>query len=76
MLAMLSYKRCVCYLLVVKYNYYYLLARCVYTMLCMLEWMWKGKHRIGTSRTQGLRGSALMAYIHEGIPYELHLYYV
>ena len=30
-----------------------------YTMLCMLEWMRKGKHRIGTPRTQGLRGSAL-----------------
>ena len=39
-----------------------------YTMLCMLERMRKGKHRIGTPRTQGLRGSALTAYIHEGIP--------
>ena len=39
-----------------------------YTMLCMLEWMRKGKHRIGTSRIQGLRGSALTAYIHGGIP--------
>ena len=39
-----------------------------YTMLCMLEWMRKMKHRIGTLRTQGLRGSALMAYIHGGIP--------
>ena len=39
-----------------------------YTMLCMLEWMRKMKHRIGTSRTRGLRGSALTAYIHGGIP--------
>ena len=39
-----------------------------YTMLCMLEWMRKGKHRIGTPRTQGLRGSALTAYINGGIP--------
>ena len=39
-----------------------------YTMLCMLEWMRKGKHRIGTLRTQELRGSALTAYIHGGIP--------
>ena len=39
-----------------------------YTMLCMLEWMRKGKHRIGTLRTRGLRGSALTAYIHGGIP--------
>ena len=39
-----------------------------YTMLCMLEWMRKGKYRIGTPRTQGLHGSALTAYIHGGIP--------
>ena len=39
-----------------------------YTMLCMLEWTRKGKHRIGTPRTRDLRGSALMAYIHGGIP--------
>ena len=39
-----------------------------YTMLCILEWMRKGKHKIGTPRTQELRGSALKAYIHEGIP--------
>ena len=39
-----------------------------YIMLCMLEWMRKGKYRIRTPRTQGLRGSALMAYIHGGIP--------
>ena len=39
-----------------------------YIMLCMLEWMRKEKHRIGTLRTQGLRGSALTAYIHRGIP--------
>ena len=39
-----------------------------YTMLYMLEWIRKGKHRIGTPRTQGLRGSALSAYIHGGIP--------
>ena len=44
-----------------------LIAMC-YTMLYMLEWMWKGKHRIGTSRTQGLHGSALLAYIHGRIP--------
>ena len=44
-----------------------LVAMC-YTMLYMLEWMWKGKHRIRTSRTQGLRGLALLAYIHGGIP--------
>ena len=37
-------------------------------MLHMLEWMWKGKHRIGIPRTRELRGSALSAYIHEGIP--------
>ena len=30
-----------------------------YIMLCMLEWMRKRKHRGGTLRTQGLRGSAL-----------------
>ena len=35
-----------------------------YTMLSMLEWMRKGKYRIGTPRIQGLRGSALTAYIH------------
>ena len=34
-----------------------------YTMLCMLEWMREGKHRIRTLRTQELRGSALTAYI-------------
>ena len=39
-----------------------------YTMLCMLEWMRKRKHRIGTPRTRGLRGSALTAYIDGGIP--------
>ena len=39
-----------------------------YTMLCMLEWMRKRKHRIGTFRTRGLRDSALTAYIHRGIP--------
>ena len=39
-----------------------------YTMLCMLEWMRKRKHRIGTLRTRELRGSALTAYIHGGIP--------
>ena len=39
-----------------------------YTMLCMLEWMRKRKHRIGTLWTRGLRGSALTAYIHGGIP--------
>ena len=47
-----------------------------YTMLYMLEWMRKGKHRIGTSRTRGLRGLALSAYIHGGILQGLHLYYV
>ena len=39
-----------------------------YTILCMLEWMRKGKYRVGTLRTQELRGLALTAYIHEGIP--------
>ena len=39
-----------------------------YTMLCMLEWMRKGKYRVGTLRTQELRGSAFTAYIHGGIP--------
>ena len=39
-----------------------------YTMLCMLEWMRKGKHRIGIPRTQRLRGSDLMAYVDGGIP--------
>ena len=29
-----------------------------YTMLYMLKWMWKGKHRIWILRTWGLRGSA------------------
>ena len=38
-----------------------------YTMLYMLEWMRKEKYRIGTLRTQELRGSALSAYIHGGI---------
>ena len=28
----------------------------------------EGKHRVGTLWTRGLRGSALMAYIHGGIP--------
>ena len=42
--------------------------RMCYTMLCMLELMRKEKHRIGTLRTRGLRGSALSAYIHGGIP--------
>ena len=37
-----------------------------YTMLCMLEWMRKEKHRIGTLITWGLHGSALSAYIHGG----------
>ena len=39
-----------------------------YTMLCILEWMRNRKHRIGTPWTRGLRGSALTAYIHGGIP--------
>ena len=39
-----------------------------YTMLYMLEWMWKEKHRIGIPRTQELRGSVLSAYIHGEIP--------
>ena len=39
-----------------------------YTMLCMLEWMRKRKYRRGILRTRGLRGSALTAYIHGGIP--------
>ena len=34
-----------------------------YTMLRMLEWMRKEKHRIGTLKTRGLCGLALMAYI-------------
>ena len=38
-----------------------------YTMLCMLEWMRKEKHRIGTLKTRELRGLALSAYIHGGI---------
>ena len=38
-----------------------------YTMLYMLEWMQKGKYKIRILRTQGLRGSALSAYIHRGI---------
>ena len=38
-----------------------------YTMLCMLEWMRKINHRIGTPRIRGLRGSALTAYIHKWI---------
>ena len=45
-------------------------------MLYMLEWMWKGKYRIETQRTRELHGSALSAYIHGGIPKELHLYSV
>ena len=51
----------------VEYNYYYSNGMC-YTMLCVLEWMRKKKHRVGTPRTQRLRGSALMVYIHGGIP--------
>ena len=39
-----------------------------YTMLYMLEWMQKGKYKIGILRTQGLHGSTLSTYIHEGIP--------
>ena len=39
-----------------------------YTMLYMLEWMRKKKHRIEILRIQGLRGSALMAYIYGRIP--------
>ena len=35
-----------------------------YTMLNMLKWMWKGKYRIGTLRTRGKRGSALLAYVY------------
>ena len=38
-----------------------------YTMLYMLEWMRKKKHKIRTPWTRELRGSALSAYIHEGI---------
>ena len=38
-----------------------------YIMLYMLEKMRKEKHKIGTLRIRGLRGSALLAYIHEGI---------
>ena len=34
----------------------------------MLQWMRKGKHRIGTPRTRGLRGLDLLAYIHGRIP--------
>ena len=39
-----------------------------YTILYMLEWMRKRKHRIGISRTRGLHNSALTAYIYGGIP--------
>ena len=39
-----------------------------YTMLYMLEWMRKGKYKIGILRTRELRGSVLSAYIHERIP--------
>ena len=38
-----------------------------YTMLYMLEWMRKKKHKIRIPWTRELRGSALSAYIHEGI---------
>ena len=38
-----------------------------FTMLYMLEWMQKKKHKIGTSWTRELRGSALSAYIQGGI---------
>ena len=38
-----------------------------YTMLYMLEWMWKGQHKIGILRTQELHGLALSTYIHGGI---------
>ena len=39
-----------------------------YIMLGMVEWMRKGKYRIGTPRTQGLHDSALTTYIHRRIP--------
>ena len=39
-----------------------------YTMLYMLKWMRKEKYKIETPRTQVLRGLALSAYIHGGIP--------
>ena len=51
-----------------KYLIKYISNAMCYTMLYMVEWMRKGKHRIGTLRTQGLRGPALSAYIHGGIP--------
>ena len=47
-----------------------------YSILYMLEWMWKRKYRIKIPRTQGLRGSILSAYIHGGVSEELYLYYV
>ena len=47
-----------------------------YTILYMLEWMRKGKHKIGTMRTQELRNLALSAYIHGEILYGLHIYFV
>ena len=37
-----------------------------YTILYMLEWMRKGKYKIGTLRTRELCGSALLAYIYRG----------
>ena len=51
----------------VKYKIIISNAMC-YIILCMLEWMRKGKHRIGTLRTWRLRDLALTAYIHGGIP--------
>ena len=49
-------------------NIYIISNAMCYTMLYMLEWMRKRKHRIRTLGTRGLRGSALLAYIHVGIP--------
>ena len=49
------------FLIIVKY----IISNTIcYIMLYMLEWMPNEKHRIGTSRTRGLRGSTLSTNIH------------
>ena len=74
-LCICNYKLCslVSFILSIKWFWLSLLniniisnAMC-YTMLIMLEWMRKGKHRVGILRIRGLRGSALTVYIHGGI---------
>ena len=68
MILFLAFNDILIYQKMIITNVKYISNAMCYTMLYMLEWMRKEKHRIGTSKTWGLHDLALTAYIHGEIP--------